>query len=99
MQTTPNWADMTSDKYQGGVWSGCGCPSSFKREDQMRTAYLLGVTTAAALIIAGAVGWITSPTNARVASPIGAQIDTLQLTLSAQNLPTQKYEDFSVVFN
>jgi hypothetical protein len=65
----------------------------------MRTTYLLGVTTAAALMIVGAVGWATSPTNARIASPDGGQIDTLQLTLSAQNLPTQKYEDFSVVFN
>jgi hypothetical protein len=65
----------------------------------MRAAYLLGVTTAAALVIAGAVGWAKSPTNARVASPVGGQIDTLQLTLSTQNLPTQKYEDFSVVFN
>jgi hypothetical protein len=90
---------MTSEKYQGGVWSGGGCSSSFKREDQMRTAYLLGVTTAAALMIAGAVGWATSLTNARVASRAGGQIDTLQLTLSAHNLPTQKYEDFSVVFN
>ena len=65
----------------------------------MRTNYMLGVTAAAALMIAGAVGWAASPTNARVAPPVGSQIDTLQLTLSAQNLPTQSYEDFSVVFN
>jgi hypothetical protein len=65
----------------------------------MRTTYLLGLTAAAALMIAGAVGWATSPSNARVASPVTGQIDTLQLTLRAQNLPTQKYEDFSVVFN
>ena len=70
----------------------------FRREDQMRAAYLLGVITTA-LMIAGAVGWATSPTSARLASPVGGQIDPLQLTLSAKNLPSQKYEDFSVVFN
>jgi hypothetical protein len=65
----------------------------------MRTAYLLGVTAAAALMIAGAVAWATSPTNVRASSPVGSQIDTLQLTLGAKNLPSERYEDFSVVFN
>jgi hypothetical protein len=64
----------------------------------MRAAYLLGVITTA-LMIAGAVGWATSPTSARLAFPVGGQIDILQLTVSAKNLPSQKYEDFSVVFN
>ena len=64
----------------------------------MRNMLLMSVA-AAALILAGVGGWAASNTQARVALPIGAQIDTFQMAINAKNLPTQKYDDYSVVFN
>ena len=66
----------------------------------MRKANWFAVA-AAALIVVGVGGWVTSITNAR---PTGAaapsvQIDVIGAMKNARNLPTKRYDDFSLVFN
>ena len=52
-----------------------------------------------ALILAGAGVWVTSTTQARIDVPAGAQINPLQITIGARNLPVAHYDDYSLVFN
>jgi hypothetical protein len=56
------------------------------------------VITAVALMIAGFGGWATLGTHARVAPPIGVQNYPFQDMTNAKNLPTQHYDDYSLVF-
>ena len=53
---------------------------------------------AAALILAGMGGWVASTPNVSVAAPIGVPVDPLQTMISAKDLPTEQYHDFSLVF-
>ena len=55
---------------------------------------------AGALILAGIAGWATANNRPlAMASPaIEAQIDTFKMTTSAKDLPTEEFQDFSVVF-
>ncbi len=54
---------------------------------------------AAALILAGVAGWVASTPQATVAAPIGVQVDPLQMMMNAKDLPTERYHDFSLVFD
>ena len=53
---------------------------------------------AAAVILAGAVGWIAPTTHAQ--APVRAEgINPSQITLNAKNLPVEHFDDYSFVFN
>jgi hypothetical protein len=54
---------------------------------------------AASLILAGVGGWVASTPQASVAAPIGVQVDPLQIMMNTKDLPTVRYQDFSVVFD
>jgi hypothetical protein len=51
------------------------------------------------LLLAGAVGWAATGTQARVVAPTGGGIDPLQMMTEARDLPAPQYTDFSVIFN
>jgi hypothetical protein len=53
---------------------------------------------AVALILASAVVWSTSNTQAYVAAPTLSQIDPFQLMTNAKDLPTLTFEDRTFVF-
>jgi hypothetical protein len=54
---------------------------------------------ATALILAGIGGWAASNTQARVAKATVGGIDPLQIMTNAKPLPTEHYQDFSMVFH
>ena len=58
----------------------------------------LFAATAAALILACVAGWAMSDTQARVATPSTVQIDPFQVMMSAKQLPTEHFVDYSFVF-
>jgi hypothetical protein len=58
-----------------------------------------GFVAAAALILTGFGGWVASTPRASVATPIGVQVDPLQIMMNTKDLPTARYQDFSVVFD
>ena len=53
---------------------------------------------AGALALAGVVGWAATSTQARIDTPTGSGIDPLQLVMTLNQMPTQQYVDYSVVF-
>jgi hypothetical protein len=63
----------------------------------MRKMTLFAVA-AAALILVAAGGWVTSTPNASAAAPT-EQIDIVQVTMSAKDLPTQHFHDMTFVFD
>jgi len=63
----------------------------------MRKINLFAV--AAALILAGVGGWVASTSQASVAAPIGVQVDPLHMMINAKDLSTERYHDFSLVFD
>ena len=68
----------------------------YLREKQMRK---ISIVAAISLMLAGAGVWATSNTQARIDVPGGAQINSLQITMGARDLPVAHYDDYSVVFN
>ena len=58
----------------------------------------ISLAAAIALMLAGAVVWVTSTTQARIHVPAGAQINPLQITMRARHLPVAHYDDYSLVF-
>jgi hypothetical protein len=58
---------------------------------------------AGGLILVSVAGWVNSDKRAleaQASSPIGAaQLDTFNMMLNARNLPSQEFEDFSLVFS
>jgi hypothetical protein len=67
----------------------------------MRTTTLAAIA-ASALILAAIAGWTTGsnrPLQAKASSAMEAQIDTFSMMASEQGLPTQEFEDFSLVFS
>jgi hypothetical protein len=64
-------------------------------ETQMRKISLLAAIT---LLLAGVGVWATSTTQARVNLPSGAQINPLQITMSARHLPVAHYDDYSLEY-
>jgi hypothetical protein len=63
----------------------------------MRKTGLFAV--AAALILAGIGAWAASNTQARVATATSIGINPFQMMRNAKNLPTEHYQDFSMVFH
>jgi hypothetical protein len=57
----------------------------------------LFAASVAALILACIAGWAVSDTPAR-ATPTTVQIDPFTLMTSAKQLPTEHFEDYSLVF-
>jgi len=52
------------------------------------------------LILTGAGVWIASTTQARVEAPTLAEtINSLQITMNARDLPTERFTDYTFVFN
>jgi hypothetical protein len=58
----------------------------------------LFAASVAALILACIAGWAVSDTQARVASPATVQIDSFKVMVSAKQLPTEHFADYSFVF-
>ena len=59
----------------------------------------LAAIAAGTLIFASILGWANSsnlPVEAKTST--GAQIDTFTIMSTAKNLPTEKFQDFSLVF-
>jgi hypothetical protein len=65
----------------------------------MRNIRLFATAAIAALIVAGVGGWTAASNQAFVQAPKASQLDLFQMTITAKNLPSQKYDDLSVVFN
>ena len=63
----------------------------------MRKANLFAIA-AAALILVGVGGRLASAPQASVVAPTD-RIDTVQLTMTAKNMPTQHIHDFTFVFD
>ena len=59
----------------------------------------VSLVAAIALMLAGVGVWATSTIQARIAVPASAQIDPLQITMGAANLPVAHYDDYSLEFN
>jgi hypothetical protein len=53
---------------------------------------------AAALVLAGGVGWMATTTHAQ-APVLTEGINPSQMTLNAKNLPVEHFDDYSFVFN
>ena len=56
---------------------------------------------AGALILASIAGWVYPshrPLEAKASSSIEAKIDTFSVMSTAKDLPTEEFEDFSLVF-
>ena len=72
--------------------------NSNERRLQMRKISLFAVV---ALILAGAGGWVVSSTQARVDTMNVRvdRIDPMQMMTPANDLPTEHYVDYSLVFN
>jgi predicted Co/Zn/Cd cation transporter (cation efflux family) len=58
---------------------------------------LFGVS-AAALMVAFAVGWAIPNTQARDAAATSAQVDPFQLMTGAKQMPSERFADYSLVF-
>jgi len=57
---------------------------------------------AGALILAGVAGWVYPshrPLEAKASTSIEAKIDTFSIMSTAKGLPTEEFEDFSLVFS
>jgi hypothetical protein len=65
----------------------------------------ISLIVAIALMLAGVGVWANSTTHpagvpqARIDVPVGAQINILQITMGAGDLPVAHYDDYSLVFN
>jgi hypothetical protein len=68
-----------------------------ERRIQMSKINLFAV--AAALIVASVGGWVASTPTASVAAPIGVRVDPLPMMINAKDLSTERYHDFSLVFD
>ena len=57
------------------------------------------LVAAIASMLVGVGIWATSTTRARINVQAGAQINPLQITMGAANLPVAHYDDYSLEFN
>jgi hypothetical protein len=63
-------------------------------------AKTLFAVSAAAFIVACVAGWAAIPTSqARVAQAETVQVNTFEMMSSAQLMPSERFADFSFVFN
>ena len=58
----------------------------------------ISLVAASALMLAGVGVWATSTTQARLDLPADAQINPLQITMGARNLPIAHYDDYSLEY-
>jgi hypothetical protein len=58
----------------------------------------LFAASAAALIVAGVVGWAITNTQVGVAEAAMVQVDTFQMMTNAKQIPTEHFADYSFVF-
>jgi hypothetical protein len=66
----------------------------------MRRIGLIAVVAALTLVdVGGWMEWVTSTSQARLATPAGDSIDPSQIMTSAKNLPTAEFVDYTFVFN
>jgi hypothetical protein len=65
-----------------------------ERRNPMRQTNLF-TAAAAAPILACVAGWAASDTRARVATPSTVRIDPFQVMVSAKQLPTEHFSDYS----
>ena len=67
-----------------------------------KTTFWAAISTGA-LMLVGIVGWANSDKRAleaQASTPIeAAQLDAFQMMLNAKNLPSEEFEDFSLVFS
>ena len=57
---------------------------------------------AGVLILAGIAGWVTSstrPLQAKASTASETQIDPFSMMANTKNLPTEEFQDFSLVFS
>jgi hypothetical protein len=54
---------------------------------------------AAALIVVGVGGWVASAPLASVAAPMAIRIDPSQVMVNAKDLPTERFQDLTFVFD
>ena len=59
----------------------------------------LFAAAAAALILIGVGGWVASTPRATAAAAPTEQIDIMQLTVNAKDMPTQQIHDLTFVFD
>ena len=59
---------------------------------------LFAVSTAA-LLVSFVAGWAVSDSQASVAKPATVQVNTFKMMTSAQLMPSERFADFSFVFN
>ena len=59
----------------------------------------ISTVAAIALMLAGDGVWATSSTRAHIGVPAGAQINPLQITTGARNLPVAHYDDYNLEFH
>ena len=68
----------------------------------MRKTTFWAAIAAGALMLVGIAGWANSDKRAleaQASTPIeAAQLDAFQMMLNAKNLPSEEFEDFSLVF-
>jgi hypothetical protein len=66
-----------------------------------KTTFWAAISTGA-LMLVGIAGWANSDKRAleaQASTPIeAAQLDAFQMMLNAKNLPSEEFEDFSLVF-
>jgi hypothetical protein len=63
----------------------------------MRKTTWFVIATAAALML-GLGGWAVSMPRVHVIGSTGLNVDAIQATIDAKNLPIQHYDDYSLVF-
>jgi hypothetical protein len=54
---------------------------------------------AAALVLTCVAGWLALTPHATVAAPTGVWVDPVQMMMNANDLPAERYHDFSLVFD
>jgi hypothetical protein len=62
-----------------------------------KTTLIAAAAAAVSLICVG--GWVASTPNATAAATPTEQIDIMQLTVNAQDLPAQHFRDMTFVFD
>ena len=68
----------------------------------MRKTRFWAAIAAGALILAGIAGWVYPshrPLEAKASTSNEAKIDTFSIMSTAKDLPTEEFEDFSIVFS
>src|SRR5262245_15616779 len=88
----------------GLILKACRTPvvgSNLTKERKMHKTTFAAIAVGS-LVLAGIAGWAypnNRPFEAKASASIEAQIDTFRVMSDAKNLPTEEYQDFSLVFS